>query len=220
METKVRIYSIFQSVDGEVNNRGIGSPATFIRFAGCSANCQYCDTEYAKPVDSGSTVTVGQIIKSLELYGCNNVTITGGEPLEQEQALQALLYQLVARNYNVSVETNGLNKFTKLLKPYMDVHWVVDIKQDGLVLMDNYILMALNNQDIIKMVVGTEQDFKDAVNRKKFLQDQGVTARFAFSPMYNVSTPNKVLGWIKKYNQVDSMLNVQLHKVCQLDEAN
>lgn len=220
METKVRIYSMFHSVDGEVNNRGIGSPATFIRFAGCSANCVYCDTEYAKPANSGSTITVGQIIKALELYGCKNVTITGGEPLEQEAALQALLYQLEARDYNVSVETNGLHRFTKLLKPYVYAHWVVDIKQDGLVLMDTYILMGLNNMDIIKMVVGNETEFKEALNRKIFLQDQGVAARFAFSPKHGMASPNNVLGWIKKYNQMDAMLNVQLHKVCELDEAN
>lgn len=220
METKVRIYSMFHSVDGEVNNRGIGSPATFIRFAGCSANCAYCDTEYAKPLNSGSTITVKQIVKALELYGCKNVTITGGEPLEQEAALQALLYQLEARGYNVSVETNGLHKFTKLLKPYVYAHWVVDIKQAGLVLMDTYILMGLNNMDIIKMVVGNETEFKEALNRKLFLQEQGVSARFAFSPKHGMASPNNVLGWIKKYNQMDAMLNVQLHKVCELDEAN
>jgi 7-carboxy-7-deazaguanine synthase len=41
-EQTVNLYSIFPSIDGEVNLYGQGRLTTFIRFAGCNIKCSYC----------------------------------------------------------------------------------------------------------------------------------------------------------------------------------
>ena len=44
----MRVYSVYSSVDGEVNGFYQGRQATFIRLAGCNLNCSYCDTDYVR----------------------------------------------------------------------------------------------------------------------------------------------------------------------------
>ena len=44
--TSVNISEVFSSVQGE--GRYAGHPAIFIRFAGCSVGCYFCDTKQAQ----------------------------------------------------------------------------------------------------------------------------------------------------------------------------
>ncbi len=220
MDTKVQVYSVFHSINGEVCSQGIGSPTTFVRFSGCTATCDFCDTVYAKDPKCGVPMTIKDLYKTIQSFGCRNVTITGGEPLEQRDSLEKLIAVLFDAGYRISIETNGFHAFSKAEKPYSDANWVVDIKKSGYVLMDSLVQMQLGPDDFFKMVVGSETDFKEFVTKKKFLQNAGAQARFAFSPEFGECSANKVLGWIKKYKQMDAHLNVQLHKVCCLDEAN
>jgi 7-carboxy-7-deazaguanine synthase len=219
MEAFVRIYSIFSSVDGEVNNRGIGAMTTFVRFAGCSAACSFCDTDYAKSRNSGTEQTVDEVMHSISSFNCKNVTITGGEPFEQRHALATLVYSLYRSGYNISVETNGIHQFSKELVPWMFASWVVDIKKEYPASLQMYMDMHLCKNDFIKMVVGTPVDFQCAIRRKYDLQLRGVKATFAFSPEYGVLTPDVLLGWMKQYRQTDAVLNIQLHKILNLTES-
>lgn len=216
----MRIYSIFQSVDGEVNSRGMGAMTTFIRFAGCSAQCSFCDTEYAKDKNSGVEMTVEEVMKKVSRFECNNVTITGGEPLEQPGALLELLFSLTENQYNVSIETNGFHPFTKSMHPYNKVNWVVDIKKEGKPYKPTFVAMCLTYKDYIKQVVGSKSDFVVACAKKRELQNDGVRATFAFSPEYGKVTPDELVKWMKEYKEFDSVLNVQLHKVLNLSEDN
>ncbi len=219
----MRIYSIFNSVNGEVCDAGIGSVCTFIRFAGCSANCSYCDTEYAKSKNSGTEMTIGEVMEVVHHTGCKNITITGGEPMEQKQNLLILAQELVINGHEVSIETNGLCRFTRNEFPGQTqdkISFVVDIKSTGPVIMRNYLDMYLTKKDIIKQVVGTRIEFHEAISRMHYLKSKGCAARFAFSPEYEKLDPNTLLQWMKDENVVDALLNVQLHKVCKLVEGN
>ena len=40
----MRVNEIFHSIQGE--GRYTGTPAVFLRFAGCNLNCWFCDTEF------------------------------------------------------------------------------------------------------------------------------------------------------------------------------
>lgn len=220
----MKIYSIFQSVDGEVNNRGMGAMTVFIRLAGCSAKCSYCDTEYAKSADSGTDMLIDEVVDKVLAFDCKNVTITGGEPLEQAEELRMLLILLDNHDLNVSIETNGFEYFNKDVYPYSNMHWVVDIKKDQpttLPCVDKrYPAMNLEKTDYIKMVIGDSIDFVQAVHVKEILQRLGVKATFAFSPEYSSLSPDELLSWMKKHKQTDAVLSVQLHKVLNLSEAN
>lgn len=214
------IYSIFQSIEGEVNSRGIGAMTTFIRFAGCHASCPFCDTEYAKNPNSGKDMEVVEIMDLVSKYNCTNVTITGGEPLEQMDGFIELVSNLVNSGYNVSVETNGFHLFSRSLYPFNMVNWIVDIKTFGPMYLSHYMAMNLTRSDFLKMVIGSRDEFREACNRKLGLQNRGIQARFAFSPEFGKVTPDQLVKWMKEFNQQDAVLNIQLHKIISLTEDN
>lgn len=214
----IQVYNIFQSINGEVCHSGMGSMCTFIRFAGCHASCRFCDTKYAKDPNSGINMTIEEVLTEVFNKGCNNITITGGEPFEQREALSLLTSGLHRNGNVVSVETNGLHAFDRNDFP-INTHFVVDIKNTGCVCMSHYYKMNLRHTDYIKMVIGNVEDFYTATKRKYQLQEKGVMATFAFSPEYGKISPDTLLSWMKQCNQFDAVLNVQLHKILELTEA-
>ncbi|MDD3806839.1 MAG: 7-carboxy-7-deazaguanine synthase QueE [Candidatus Marinimicrobia bacterium] len=93
------INEIFTSIQGE--GYWTGLPATFIRFAGCNVNCDFCDTDYSHK----ETLTIPQIIKRVTSEEPNTVILTGGEPLLQP--LQRLIEELKKNSFKIHLETNG-----------------------------------------------------------------------------------------------------------------
>jgi len=111
----------FVSIQGE--GELAGKPQFFLRFAGCSTKCKFCDTKYAwkrkknftillppekkkfkNPVDPFEIVDFLNSKRS-EIPG--SIAITGGEPLEQMEFLEALIKNL--KNFEILLETNGLH---------------------------------------------------------------------------------------------------------------
>ena len=52
------VYSMFESMDGEVNCQHAGCLTTFIRLAGCNLNCTYCDSRKALAATAGKELSV------------------------------------------------------------------------------------------------------------------------------------------------------------------
>ena len=98
----MKICEIFTSIQGETSHAGM--PCTFIRLTGCNLRCLYCDTEYA--YEEGMELTEAEIINEVELIGVHLITITGGEPLLQEE-IYRLTERLIGEGYKVLIETNG-----------------------------------------------------------------------------------------------------------------
>ena len=78
-------------------------PAVFLRLAGCTMGCDFCDTKYA--FAPGQQMNSLQILVELAKYPCKTVVITGGEPTEQD--LPALINILKSAGHIVHIETNG-----------------------------------------------------------------------------------------------------------------
>jgi 7-carboxy-7-deazaguanine synthase len=101
-----KVNDIFWSAQGEGLGSGISS--IFIRLAGCSLRCPYCDTRGAW--SEGRRMSVAQIDKAVaglkRSFPESRLVITGGEPLEQD--LKELLALCRAKKYFIAVETNGL----------------------------------------------------------------------------------------------------------------
>jgi len=102
----LRINEIFWSAQGEGLRSGF--PSVFIRFAGCSLRCGYCDSKDAW--DSGEWRTDKEILadvdRFMEKYPGSQVIFTGGEPLEQRAA--DLAVGLKKKGYFLTVETSGV----------------------------------------------------------------------------------------------------------------
>jgi organic radical activating enzyme len=93
------VTEIFDSMQGE--GYWTGTPATFIRLAGCNLRCKWCDTKFERKM----TLEVPDIMPFIHHH---LVVITGGEPALQ--VLDPLVRELQLRRHYVQVETNGTRK--------------------------------------------------------------------------------------------------------------
>lgn len=96
------VHSIFYTIQGE--GPFCGTPAVFVRLAGCNLQCPFCDTEYIEGRHFMSPTEIIESIKEL-MPRLGLVVITGGEPFRQN--LTRLLSMLIVRDYYVQIETNG-----------------------------------------------------------------------------------------------------------------
>jgi len=92
----------FYSVQGE--GSWTGTPAVFVRLAGCNLNCRFCDTDYALR----AFASVAEIVARVRELGgdCPMVVLTGGEPLAQAETSE-LIEALRADGRRVHIESNG-----------------------------------------------------------------------------------------------------------------
>lgn len=101
----VDLHSIFLTIQGE--GPFCGTPAIFVRLAGCNLQCPGCDTEYTfgrqKVFPKEIVVMVSDALQGSKT---NLVVITGGEPFRQS-ATGELINLLVEQGYCVQIETNG-----------------------------------------------------------------------------------------------------------------
>jgi 7-carboxy-7-deazaguanine synthase len=98
----VQLAEIFYSVQGE--GTWTGTPAVFVRLAGCNLNCTFCDTDYALK----EIASIDAIVARVRAEGgdCPMVIVTGGEPFAQA-ITPALIDALRSDGRRVHVESNG-----------------------------------------------------------------------------------------------------------------
>ena len=98
----MRINEIFYSIQGE----GVftGTPAVFVRLAGCNLKCEFCDTNHQPYTDMSEEDIVIEVNK----FPTKHVIVTGGEP--SLQLTDTLVDRLHHSGHMVHVETNGTNR--------------------------------------------------------------------------------------------------------------
>jgi 7-carboxy-7-deazaguanine synthase len=98
----LQVTEVFYSIQGE--GQWTGTPAVFVRLAGCNLNCGFCDTDYSLKFFASIDEIVARV---RELGGdCPMVVLTGGEPLAQTESSE-LIDALRADGRRVHIESNG-----------------------------------------------------------------------------------------------------------------
>ena len=90
----MKINEIFYSANFEGDETG--HLTVFVRTTGCSNKCPGCDTAYA--FTEGKEMNPYEILLEIKKYPVKHVTITGGEPFEQKELKDFVVY-LVQHNY-------------------------------------------------------------------------------------------------------------------------
>lgn len=96
------VSEIFTSVQGE--GHLVGTPAVFLRLAGCNLRCEFCDTDERKAVSYEPSGLV-RIVREHLRHSIRLVVVTGGEPTIHD--LRQLSVALRSLPVRVALETNG-----------------------------------------------------------------------------------------------------------------
>jgi len=199
------VTEIFFSIQGEGTRAG--RPCVFVRFTGCDLRCTYCDTAYA--FHGGRDMTRDEILAEVARHPSKLILLTGGEPLLQHE-LPVLARDLLARGYEVTIETHGQRPLDALPR---EVVRIVDVKtpDSGEVTTDFAYLDALAAHDEVKFVVGSEDDWRWslAVIRRHRLEER---ATVLVSPVHGAVEAKDLARWILE-SGVAARLNLQIHKI-------
>lgn len=216
------VNEIFSSINGEINKQHQGSLCTFIRLQGCNLRCGYCDTPRSQDIKGcwGIPMSISDILKEITKQGNINITITGGEPLLQKEALCCLINKLHGR-YQISVETNGSIAIPFEVPSLFKVHWIIDYKLPDSGSYEHMFPSNFKNlvdQDIVKFVVSSEEDFDLALGiAHNIRKSPPGNCTIAFSPcsFSQKMTPEKLYKLMqnKFLKNIGAVFSLQLHKI-------
>jgi len=200
------VSELFYSIQGETTRAGF--PSFFIRLAGCNLNCAWCDTAYAR--SGGRRMSVESVVETVTKHpGIHHITVTGGEPLCQDGAVELLRRLVVA--HDVQLETNGSMGLGAVPK---GVKKIVDVKtpssgEEASFMMEN--LSLLDERDEIKFVIADRTDYTFA---RTFVEKHLAKAPQVvnFSPVRGAMPPAELAGLILA-DRLGVRLNIQLHTI-------
>ena len=212
---KILVNEIFESIDGEGYHAGY--PTVFFRVVGCNLRCSWCDSKYTfEPEESSRWMTVADAISSVKEYGIKHITITGGEPLveENKQWMTSFLKALFYENFVVDIETNGSMDYSYWKEMFngenlsIIADWKApSSKMNKFMLKSN--LSILDANDIIKIVV-TDNDFEEV---EKILASN-IKAVIYISPVFGKVKMEKIPEFVLKHKDYENLrCQIQLHKV-------
>ncbi len=213
MET-YQVVETFVSINGEGTRAG--ELAVFIRMKGCNLKCTYCDTMWANEADAKAVpMTEEEIYQYVKKTGVRNVTITGGEPLRQNN-MQVLLARLLKdEELRVEIETNGSIDLTEFAKLEPRPSFTMDYKlgasgMEEKMCHSNFSL--LNTKDTVKFVVGSRQDLERAAQIIEKYQLQRRVSIY-LSPVFGAIEPEEMVQFLIEKKLNDVRIQLQLHKI-------
>lgn len=211
---KLLVCEIFESIDGEGYNAGF--PTVFFRTVGCNLRCSWCDSKYTFEADKNCKwMSVEEAIDKVDSFGIKHITITGGEPLLEENKawMTFFIKTLLIMRFKIDIETNGAIDYTywKNMFGLNDVTLIMDwkapsSKMNSFMLASN--LKILGKKDIVKIVV-EDGDFEEV---EKLLEYK-ILATIYISPVFNKVTMQKIPEFVLKHKDENIRCQVQLHKV-------
>ena len=200
----MKVNEIFYSLQGE--GHYTGTPAVFVRFAGCNLRCWFCDTDFEKGVE----MSEDEIVEAVLQYPTRYVVITGGEPTLQITA--SLCDKLHAHGLYLMMETNG----TRPLPEGCQIDWItcspklIDVEEGTRKLAT----IRLRHIDELKVV------FEDSPTQDMALYEQISATEYRLQPcdtqdpLCNQAILNKTIKYILQHPKWK--LSLQTHKILRV----
>jgi organic radical activating enzyme len=146
MDVTIPVMEQFYTLQGE--GRWTGTPAYFVRLAGCDVGCVWCDVKESWTVSPEQYVPVADIVANAVASGTGIVVVTGGEPVMYP--LGPLTQALKAAGLRVHLETSGAYPFSG------DFDWVTLSPKKFKASQDEYFALAHE----LKVIVYNRHDLK------------------------------------------------------------
>lgn len=201
----MKISEIFLSINGE--GKFAGAPTIFVRVHGCNLRCSYCDSMYAVEGTDYTDMTVDDILEEVKLLSCNRVTLTGGEPLLQKDAID-LINVLIFNRYEVEIETNGAVDILNYVGSNTTITMDWKCPSSGMVdRMNQRNLAMLRSSDVLKFVVGSLEDLHEMKRVSKQTQ-----AQIFVSPVFGNIEPKDIVQYVLDNELYNVRVQLQLHK--------
>lgn len=206
----------FLSIDGE--GPSSGEIATFIRFQGCNLRCLWCDTAYSWEKEStNELLSTKGIYDYIKENGSTNVTLTGGEPLIQDNIDELLEMLSRDENLKIHIETNGSVDIEPFKKKHnsTNIIYIVDYKLPSSKMTKFMNLNNLNSvecNDVYKFVAQSREDLNMAY---QIIKEYDLTAKCLvyISPVSGDIELEEIVEFMKDKKLNNVRLQVQLHKI-------
>ncbi|MDD3239140.1 MAG: putative 7-carboxy-7-deazaguanine synthase QueE [Lachnospira sp.] len=212
----MKVVEKFISINGEGTRAG--ELAVFIRFKGCNLNCSYCDTKWANETDcTYEEMSPEDICEYVIGTGVKNVTLTGGEPLLQQDILLLIDHLLNKSDMRVEIETNGAVDIVPIANTFDSERLVftMDYKLpssgcEKKMMFSN--MDILRKQDTVKFVSGSIEDLECA---REIIEEYHLTEKchVYFSPVFGSIEPVQIVDYMIKHKMNNVRLQIQMHKV-------
>ena len=98
----------FYTLQGEGHHAG--TPAYFIRLAGCDVGCHWCDVKESWTADPDQLMEIAAVTAQAKASKAPMAVITGGEPTMYD--LEALTRSLKEAGLKTHIETSGAHPFS------------------------------------------------------------------------------------------------------------
>ena len=210
---KLKVISVEKTLQGE--GLFTGTPSIFVRLAGCSVQCSFCDEDYLElgATKYGHEALVDLIGEKLDGDIIPLVVITGGEPLEQE--IGWLVGRLLFLGFRVQIETSGAARPDKTLTRILEsrstmLHLTCSPKRGRI----NSVVYQYAKS--FKYVVGAAVEINDESGTPLGLALHRPGAIVCLQPMdlcdygHNMAALERCISLVKRYG---FKLSVQLHKM-------
>ncbi len=209
-----QVAETFVSINGE--GKKAGRLAIFIRLKGCNLNCSYCDTKWANERKTPyELMTAAQIADKIKESGVLLVTLTGGEPLLDENIGELIGSILMLPQVELEIETNGSVPIRMFRERDARLTMTMDYKLPSSHMEES---MCLENMeylkpwDVVKFVIGSEEDLtraKEIIDRFSLCE----RAIVYFSPVFGAIEPERIVEYMKEEHLTKVRFQIQIHKV-------
>ncbi len=193
------VLEIFSSFQGE--GPFVGTPATFLRLAGCNLNCEWCDTDLTE-IKEMSLKSVKEIISNeINNYNINLLVITGGEPSLQLNEISNLI-ELLPNNLDIQIESNGFKKFSI----EKDIDYVISPKKNKEEVFARY---CEYDNVYFKFVISSQKDIDEIIFLKnKYKYNKTIWLQPEFN--HDIEMANLIVDNFDKLKNIK--ISAQTHK--------